>query len=431
MSATASQVDQVSWVDRETRLPVTIGLLIALVVHVAFVPPLTRMMLDRQADEVITVEAARQKDASADRSPPEQTADPEQEEVRLGEDDAPERLTMSWISHDDYRKLVARQSTVEQPAVQRNVDPADRAPVVLDPTPPMPSSPQAQASVPAPAMVAEAEAQATVPRAVDASAPPSETVEDAVAEARVEAEAAVEPAATPPAEQLASETRREAPGEPVKQAEVLPPTPSNPAREESGVQTASTVTPEVSAPALEAKAENEGPEPSTKQIAAATPELQKDAEPTKQQQAPAQAETAPAPAKPASAPSPSAAASQQVASNPTAAAKSDKEADPTSKNNEQLEGKLGGVLVGRGYQIQTVRPRFSVITQLSAIPRNPEVRIVFDADGTVTEAEIVKSSGYAGVDAPLLAAMYKWRATGKLFEERKQPLELRIPIKFD
>ncbi len=58
-------------------------------------------------------------------------------EVPLGSDDGQDDPTVAWISHDDYRKLIARQSKrkLEQPAQQSAQEPDPRAAMVRDPRP--------------------------------------------------------------------------------------------------------------------------------------------------------------------------------------------------------------------------------------------------------------------------------------------------------
>ena len=76
----------------------------------------------------------------------------EEEEVELGRDDEPERLTVAWIAHDDFQDLLARQSVTHQPAVQAQADPTPGAPLEPEPdgaaaTPP-PAAPPLTSPVP-------------------------------------------------------------------------------------------------------------------------------------------------------------------------------------------------------------------------------------------------------------------------------------------
>lgn len=58
---------------------------------------------------------------------------------------------IAWIPYDDFRELLAKHSIVEQPALQKQEDPAPQAPIEMDPTPPAPTAdPQARPTLPAP-----------------------------------------------------------------------------------------------------------------------------------------------------------------------------------------------------------------------------------------------------------------------------------------
>lgn len=74
---------------------------------------------------------------------------------------------------------------------------------------------------------------------------------------------------------------------------------------------------------------------------------------------------------------------------------------------------LGKPIAGKGIEIKTVRPRFTHYTAIMTVPRSPRVRIHFRRDGEVEKVELVRSSGVADVDRPLLDAVYQWRAVGK------------------
>ncbi len=95
--------------------------------------------------------------------------------------------------------------------------------------------------------------------------------------------------------------------------------------------------------------------------------------------------------------------------------RSEKEADPSSKE-KPIDVVLGHPAAGQGLEIITKRPRrnpFSLVTRVLALPTNPVVEVNFDRLGRVSVAKIVKSSGESGVDGPVLAAVYGWRAKGE------------------
>ncbi|MBI1373277.1 MAG: hypothetical protein GC159_11140 [Phycisphaera sp.] len=72
----------------------------------------------------------------------------------------PSETSVNWISHEDYEKLLARKSKVEQAAVQKMVDPAPVKNAPLDPTPPAPTT-VAQLSQPTPPAPKQPEVEPT------------------------------------------------------------------------------------------------------------------------------------------------------------------------------------------------------------------------------------------------------------------------------
>ncbi|MEM1108034.1 MAG: hypothetical protein AAGH99_05005 [Planctomycetota bacterium] len=65
------------------------------------------------------------------------------EELKLGRDDEPARVTVAWIAHDDFQELLARESVTLQPILQDKVDPTPNAPLERDPEDVGQSSPSA------------------------------------------------------------------------------------------------------------------------------------------------------------------------------------------------------------------------------------------------------------------------------------------------
>lgn len=111
----------------ESSLPLGLGVIVAVAVNV-----LMLVGLDRGIGAAGPTDAV----ARTDR----QQMLPEMRELALGQD-ASVVSTVSWVAYDDFRQLLARQSTTRQPAVQRDVDPVPNAEPVLDPTPAAPPSP--------------------------------------------------------------------------------------------------------------------------------------------------------------------------------------------------------------------------------------------------------------------------------------------------
>ncbi len=100
------------------------------------------------------------------------------------------------------------------------------------------------------------------------------------------------------------------------------------------------------------------------------------------------------------------------------AERSTKESTPTAVS-KPIDWHPGHPAAGQGLDITTVTPRWSETTRLSALPRNPVVRIDFARDGHVVRAAFLPNldSGYASVDGPLLDAIYRWRARGQALDD--------------
>ncbi|MDX2118899.1 MAG: hypothetical protein SFY96_12020 [Planctomycetota bacterium] len=159
--------------------------------------------------------------------------------------------------------------------------------------------------------------------------------------------------------------------------------------------------------------------------------------PTPAQQA--QPAVADAPSSPATQPaSPTTpAAGMQGSAKATPGNKSDRESDAASKKGP-LEVRPGKPAAGQGLEIQTVRPQWSITTRLTAVPRNPMVRIVFGPDGKVKTAGFLtgQDTGSPDIDGPLLDAIYRWTAKGKAIDELPKnnpkagvPLVMRIVLR--
>ncbi|MFA9476753.1 TonB family protein [Phycisphaerales bacterium AB-hyl4] len=265
-----------------------------------------------------TAAADRGREPTVDRPLPER-------DVELGR---PESRTPSvaWISYDDYRELVAPRATTEQPALQQEVDPADEAPLEMNPTPPAPTA------------------------ADDASAEPAELAE------LDEPPLDMEPEAEPPA-----------------------------------------------LPEFDAVGELPPPDP--------------EAQPTDEVAEPDRA--------PAESAQQADAASASPDARPTAAPRSDAEADATQLDPRELEWRTGRVIVGPGIEIRTARPQLRASLR-TAFPRNPTVRIYFNAQGSVDRAEVVRSTGYADWDGTILTSLYRWRAEGEQIDAADPHVVIQI-----
>lgn len=112
---------------------------------------------------------------------------------------------------------------------------------------------------------------------------------------------------------------------------------------------------------------------------------------------------------------------------PTSAPREDRESSPVSQT-ESLEVEPGKVVARHGIEINTVAPRWPVAAQY-AIPNNPLVTVTFDPKtGKAIEARLIKSTGYANVDAPILASLFRWTAEGEPLKRSQEPFEMRIRL---
>ena len=86
-----------------------------------------------------------------------------------------------------------------------------------------------------------------------------------------------------------------------------------------------------------------------------------------------------------------------------------------------------------GLTLRTVRPSFTVLQSVTAVPRSPLVRIEFGADGVPVTAEILEASSAKWFDDAVRSSLYRWRATGKRLESMEEGdiavVELRIVVR--
>jgi len=114
-------------IDHESRLPLLIGGVVALLLHGMLVP-------------VWGLGLTQGLKQQATQPPKQDQTLPEPPELEVGQ--AKKNVTnIAWIAYDDYRELLAEHSIVEQPALQKQQDPAPDAPIEFDPTPPAPNTP--------------------------------------------------------------------------------------------------------------------------------------------------------------------------------------------------------------------------------------------------------------------------------------------------
>ena len=111
--------------------------------------------------------------------------------------------------------------------------------------------------------------------------------------------------------------------------------------------------------------------------------------------------------------------------------KSHKESPATSRQ-KPIEWHPGHPAAAQGLDIVTVSPHWSYTTRLSALPRNPLVRIEFARDGHVKKAMFLpkQSTGYPDVDGPLLDAIYRWKGKGKALDDLPDQPDAAVSITF-
>ncbi|MEZ6189779.1 MAG: hypothetical protein R3C45_00630 [Phycisphaerales bacterium] len=113
-------------IERESRLALLIGAVIAVLLHAALVPVwglgLSGVTVPRNT-----------------LPPKEDRPLPAPHEAEVGRAHA-SVTNIAWIAYDDFQELLAEHSTIEQPALQKQEDPTPDAPIELDPTPPAPNA---------------------------------------------------------------------------------------------------------------------------------------------------------------------------------------------------------------------------------------------------------------------------------------------------
>lgn len=99
------------------------------------------------------------------------------------------------------------------------------------------------------------------------------------------------------------------------------------------------------------------------------------------------------------------------------AGNANREADAVSID-EPVEIEWGQPIAAEGLEILTRKkgPNYSAYTRVATRPDPPLIEISFGAGGRVTYVEVVRSSGVADVDRPLMDAIYTWSARGERIE---------------
>lgn len=393
--------------ERQNNWPLLIALVLAVLVHLTAARPMRGWMIGSSPGDTLRLKIDKSK------SPDEQKDDEQAERQRakrdrmkVGQLDPSTASVMRLVTWDDAEKLLAHQSQVEQPAIQKDVDPdraAQRTPV--DPTPPAVARPNTTDPIrPAPTPPV----QAVRPSPAQPMTPPMLATTQPVQ--------ATQPQTEKPTDSQKPEVK---PGRLSPQSlDILAldsDRPTLPGAVAGRDQSSNNQTTE---PGKIDKAFDKGEADSDK-----TEQTPKPVPPAQQQAVPmpdAQNPTQPTQPQPAQQPSP--AAQRQPAAepkqtdkpNPTVAAKSDFESPPVSEI-ASAEIHPGAVVSIQGVSIKTIRARYSVVAMMtSVIPHDPIFRVHFSDKGIVDSVEKLRSSGYDNVDGPIVTSLWKWKAQGKL-----------------
>lgn len=314
--------------------------------------------------------------------PPQPPPTPDPLPLRAGIDESPS-TDPAWKGFAEATEHQARQAGVDQSALT----PLPGAPGVGGGT----TAPQSAPAEPAPQPTPTEPAPRTSPAEPEPQPAP------------IEPELHPAPAEPAPPSAPSEPLPQSAPGEPALLGETLPPAP-----EPAAVQPpASVPTP----PAQPTHTQTQPPPPAPP-APAAPPSSRSTDLPTSQQPEP----HPPQSAQPAASAQPPGPAGNRA--DPGELANDESEAGSIRK---PLQVKWGKVLAGRGIEVKTSKPRWSLTTLMSAKPRDTRLRVTFAPTGRVAKAEVLDGgSGYPDVDGPLVdAVINRWSASGARFDEAK------------
>lgn len=112
----------------DSNLPLVLGALVALALHVALLPQAVALFEPKAASRVAE---PPEQDRALPALPPE--------ELELGREEATVP-SIAWIPYEDFRELQGLEANTRQPAVQSEAEPTTDAPLVLNPVPAAPSA---------------------------------------------------------------------------------------------------------------------------------------------------------------------------------------------------------------------------------------------------------------------------------------------------
>ncbi len=491
-------------IERESILPLGLGALLALMIHLAALPG---AMLWWQKQSMLEMQATTHSSAvntpafNANRPPtktvvnqpkptitppkpntphtaqtvttkpppvPSQPMEPSPPQVQLGRDDAEQVYRVGWISYDDFQQLIAPRSTTEQPALQSRMTPQKEAPLRGDPTLP---TQQTSTVVPTPSRPVESLAvKSAVPTPTPPTTPPPQPSKPLMASAVGDNQNAVTQTNPPQPEKpliasvvddnqnsvnqtksavveitpdvltLASQNLAELGGS-ITNTLALATTDTKPSNDSTAAQPSRTpsnnnppTTRSQAQPPPQAELESNASSPSNSTSSPSStatisptqplvPDLRmivvRPGSTTPQAPATSRSNTA------------TKVSGSDDAFRPSSAPRSDRESPPVSLTDHPVNVRLqpGAVLVGRGVEIKTALPRLSTVARFIP-PKNARVRLTFDRTGQVLHALFLQSTESESWDGPILASLYQWRATGKLFDEHPGPFILEINLIF-
>lgn len=377
------------------------------------------------------------------------TPEQAQQDTPLGDPDRPERLVVQWIEHDRLEQHVARLSRTVQPALQDKADPVPDAPLIFDPTPPTiaqrdnpaagdpsatlrPKDPTDQQDArprPAPADASQTD---RTPRPQTPGTQPPQRIdglpgtEGDANPLRPGIDRPAPPVTPAPIDPTPSDDQKPTP----TPGEKLIPTPPDPAAPDTDQPTRSE-TPS------DKTTDTDGDNPNDTDTKQPTEQLndplttdpakttdvdqpsrqdgqgdadEKDKNPTTPKP---DTQTTPKPDGEQGDP-----ATPSEAETPTRAPRDDSEAPPTINRITDLALQEGKVLVGKGIKVTTKLPiRPGTGASKLSLPRNARVRVVFNKDGRVHEAKILRSTTYAEWDTAIEASLYRWSARGQAIDK--------------
>lgn len=420
--------------DRESILPLLAGFALSVAVHLLAMPALSVGLGDGDHfDPLAANERPDVDEPLIDEKPLPEPEDP----LIIGENDAPRRKTVAWISRDELEELLAPQSEVIQPAVQQKVDPVAEAPLRIDATAP-PAAARLNSRPGQRPVVAQPTPQFQIQPPATEVAPPDQSSRQARAEGPEQPNGK-------PDDLIESITQvmKRADAAPTLQKDTALPNIGDLAesplglamkdepqfidpilRDQSESAEQSDVPPINQPEAKTDQPDKESPKPPRKQEEIEGREKDEDAKPMRERVA--RDDSKPVPAGDNA--SEGAQGEDNEKPRTTSAPRDKKESAAFVLDTPLNIFKPGKVKVAEGLEIKTVAPRVDAIIYHSSKPTRGEFLITFDREGWVRKVEVVTSMRYKEVDNAVERAMYKWTAEGKQLEEGEGNIQLLMAV---